>query len=108
MIHGVDQGLTSDSGDDTDRAEAPMPSVADGAPLRVLFVCTANICRSAYAEVAARHLLGASVAVSFSSAGTHGLPAQPLNRDIGEFLPGGSRPRRLREQEGERRAHRRR
>lgn len=59
--------------------------------LRVLFVCTANICRSAYAEVVARSWPGAGAEVEFTSAGTHGLPAQPLNRDIAEFLPPGAR-----------------
>ncbi|MGD9961720.1 hypothetical protein [Nocardioides sp.] len=41
--------------------------------MKVLFVCTANICRSAYAEVTARH--GAAGVLSFSSAGVHGFPA---------------------------------
>ena len=44
--------------------------------MEVLFVCTANICRSAYAEVMARHL--APEGLGFSSAGVHGLPAAPL------------------------------
>jgi protein-tyrosine-phosphatase len=63
-----------------------------GDPIRVLFVCTANICRSAYAEVLARHLLGAGSGVEVASAGTYGLPAQPLNPDIGVFLPAGADP----------------
>jgi protein-tyrosine-phosphatase len=64
--------------------------VSDGASTRVLFVCTANICRSAYAEVLARHLAGPEAGVTFASAGTYGLRAQPLNPDIGEFLPAGA------------------
>jgi protein-tyrosine-phosphatase len=56
----------------------------------VLFVCTANICRSAYAEQLGRHLLrqdlggrGSDVEtpVVFASAGTHGWtdhPVEPL------------------------------
>ncbi len=40
-------------------------------PLNVLFVCTANICRSPYMELTARHLAG-DAAVTFASAGTHG------------------------------------
>ncbi|HET8717507.1 MAG TPA: hypothetical protein VFM50_07115, partial [Nocardioidaceae bacterium] len=59
-------------------------------PLRVLFVCTANICRSAYAEQLARHLLDQSVgrdggaddtandSVAFTSAGTHGWTDHPV------------------------------
>ncbi len=78
MIRSVIEAKDSDPGAEPD------------APLRVLFVCTANICRSAYAEVAARHLAGAAANVTFSSAGTYGLPAQPLNRDIAEFLPPGA------------------
>ena len=59
-------------------------------PITVLFVCTANICRSAYAEVAARHLLGSRTDVVFSSAGTHGYASQPLNAEMAEFLPEGA------------------
>ena len=58
-------------------------TTADGAtssvrePYRVLFVCTANICRSAYADVVAR---GAGVdGVQFSSAGTHALVGQGID-----------------------------
>lgn len=45
--------------------------------MRVLFVCTANICRSAYAEVLARHF--AVPGLEFDSAGVHGLTAEPMN-----------------------------
>jgi sulfate adenylyltransferase len=41
-------------------------------PLSVLFVCTANICRSPFMEITARHLAGDDASVVFSSAGTHG------------------------------------
>jgi sulfate adenylyltransferase len=51
-------------------------------PLRVLFVCTANICRSPFLELYARHRLG-SAAVSFSSAGTHGFVDQPISDEMG-------------------------
>ncbi|MDO5677045.1 MAG: dTDP-4-dehydrorhamnose 3,5-epimerase family protein [Propionibacteriaceae bacterium] len=52
------------------------PASADR-PYRVLFVCTANICRSAYANVmaAAAQIPG----VEFISAGTHGLVGEPLD-----------------------------
>lgn len=47
------------------------------APFRVLFVCTANICRSAYADVVAS---GADFdGVEFSSAGTHALVGQGID-----------------------------
>ena len=65
---------------------------AEQDPIRVLFVCTANICRSAYAEVVARHMAGPGAGVSFASAGTYGLPAQPINPDIAVFLPEGASP----------------
>lgn len=46
----------------------------------VTFVCTANICRSAYAEVTARHRLAEAGAagVSVFSAGTWGLTGRPM------------------------------
>lgn len=62
------------------RASAPSPAVEQARgpePLRVLFVCTANICRSAWLEQAARGL--ASAGIEFSSAGTHGFDAHPMD-----------------------------
>lgn len=57
-------------------------------PLRVLFVCTANICRSPAMELIARDLAGASDVV-FSSAGTHARRRQHMNPDMVESLPAG-------------------
>lgn len=58
----------------------------DNRPIRVLFVCTANICRSAYAEVLARHLLGDDDTVEFTSAGVHGLADHAIDEDIAAEL----------------------
>ena len=46
-------------------------------PLRVLYVCTANICRSAYADVRSRSLVSAD-AIAFASAGVWGFDRAPL------------------------------
>jgi sulfate adenylyltransferase len=48
-------------------------------PIRVLFVCTANICRSPYLELRARQLLGPGSGVEVSSAGTRGFDASPVS-----------------------------
>lgn len=70
-------------------------------PIRLLFVCTANICRSAFAEVLARHLLGGSAAVQVGSAGTHGWRDHPMDEEMAATLtargvdPSGYRSRRL-------------
>jgi sulfate adenylyltransferase len=48
-------------------------------PLRVLFVCTANICRSPYLELRARQLLGPDSGIEVTSAGTHGFDAEPVS-----------------------------
>ena len=53
--------------------------------LKVLFVCTANICRSPFMELAARHVageLGAADAIEFRSAGTHGFTDHPMNPEM--------------------------
>ena len=50
-------------------------------PLKVLFVCTANICRSPFMELTARHLAG-DAAIEFRSAGTHGFPDHPMNPEM--------------------------
>ena len=40
-------------------------------PLKVLYVCTANICSSPFMELLSRHLVGPDGPVTFASAGTH-------------------------------------
>jgi sulfate adenylyltransferase len=52
----------------------------------VLFVCTANICRSAYAEVMARHLLGGRRSVEVASAGVHGFVDHPVEEEMAAQL----------------------
>lgn len=49
--------------------------------MRVLFVCTANICRSAYAEVLARHL---EPGHEFASAGVRGWVDEPMEARMAE------------------------
>ena len=48
-------------------------------PLNVLFVCTANICRSPFMEITARELVGPDAPIEFSSAGTHGFREYPMD-----------------------------
>ena len=54
----------------------------DAGPLKVLFVCTANICRSPYMELATRRLLGDDPSVVVSSAGTQGFDAAPMSNEL--------------------------
>ncbi|HET9419592.1 MAG TPA: adenylyl-sulfate kinase, partial [Nocardioides sp.] len=55
-------------------------------PLNVLFVCTANICRSPYMEITARELAGPDAPIEFSSAGTHGFTEYPMDTVMGGAL----------------------
>ena len=55
-------------------------------PLNVLFVCTANICRSPFMEITARHLAGDDATVQFSSAGTHGFREYAMDEVMAETL----------------------
>lgn len=61
-------------------------SATDSAPLQVLFVCTANICRSPYLELAARRLAGDDASVVFRSAGTHGFRESVMDTEMSELL----------------------
>jgi len=71
-------------------------------PISVIFVCTANICRSPVMELVAREMAGEGASVVFASAGTHGFDAQPLNEDMAVTLTpgigGDFRSRRLTKQ----------
>ena len=56
-------------------------------PLRVLFVCTANICRSAFAEVyASSDVSPASPGLQFRSAGTWGHPRHQIDPPMARQL----------------------
>jgi sulfate adenylyltransferase len=59
--------------------------------LRVLFVCTANICRSPFMELVARDLAGPDARVEFTSAGTHGFH----DRAVDEVMAATLTPRSL-------------
>jgi sulfate adenylyltransferase len=59
--------------------EAAVAQPVPDEPIRVLFVCTANICRSPYLELRARQLLGDDSGVVVSSAGTRGFDASPVS-----------------------------
>jgi sulfate adenylyltransferase len=60
--------------------------VATDDRLHVLFVCTANICRSPFMELTARDLGGPDAAVTFASAGTHGFREHPMDVVMGKAL----------------------
>ena len=53
----------------------------------ILFVCTANICRSAWAEARAAQLLPG---FEIASAGTHALRGEPIDPTMAQTLPGGA------------------
>jgi sulfate adenylyltransferase len=66
--------------------EAPAPGAGSTSePLHVLFVCTANICRSPFMEQTARALAD-KARITFASTGTHGLVSQPMNPEMAATL----------------------
>ena len=54
--------------------------------MKVLFVCTANICRSAYAVRRAEALAEEGSALEFASGGTLGTPGLPMSAEIAAEL----------------------
>ena len=58
-------------------------------PLRVLFVCTANICRSPAMELISRDL-ARDADVVFSSSGTHARDGHRMNAEMTAALPAGA------------------
>ncbi|WP_232676588.1 adenylyl-sulfate kinase [Nocardioides sp. R-C-SC26] len=65
------------------RLETP---ASDAKPFHVLFVCTANICRSPYMELTARASAEPERHVVFASAGTHGMRAHPMDEPMASLL----------------------
>lgn len=61
------------------------PTAAAALPLKVLFVCTANICRSPSMELLSRELIPGG-ALMVSSAGTHGFDREPINPELAAAL----------------------
>lgn len=57
--------------------------------LSVVFVCTANICRSPFLELTARELSGPESTLSFSSAGTMGFSGKPMDEAMASNLASG-------------------
>lgn len=55
-------------------------------PITVLYVCTANICRSLYADGRTRQILAGADDLVVASAGTHGFVDQPLDTDMRDQL----------------------
>ena len=58
-------------------------------PFRVLFVCTANICRSSTAELMARAAVPGDTDLVFESAGTHGYTDAAVETVMAAALPAG-------------------
>jgi protein-tyrosine phosphatase len=57
-----------------------------GAPLRVLAVCTGNVCRSPAAELLLRAGLGTSAAIEVASAGLGALAGEPVAAPMARLL----------------------
>jgi protein-tyrosine phosphatase len=54
--------------------------------VRLLFVCTGNLCRSPFAERRTRHLLGADSSCTTESAGTHAVVGEPMDERAAQVL----------------------
>jgi sulfate adenylyltransferase len=75
----VAAGFVGAVGDEPEAGAPEAEPDGDQGPVRVLFVCTANICRSPYLELRARQLLGDDSGIEVSSAGTHGFDDSPVS-----------------------------
>jgi sulfate adenylyltransferase len=82
---------------ETPAAQPPTPTTSESGaaagdhakherPLRVLFVCTANICRSPFMELSSRHLVGPDAHITFASSGTHGAAGGEMSPDMAATL----------------------
>jgi len=60
--------------------------ISGSVPLRILYVCTANICRSPFMELLSRHLAGPDGSVTFASAGTRGFDASEMDPTMAATL----------------------
>ena len=60
------------------RKDAGVSEGDQGDCMRIMFVCTGNVCRSPMAELLLRHYLRGS-SIDVCSAGTRGLPGYPID-----------------------------
>ena len=67
-------------------ADQTPPAAVVPQPLRVLFVCTANIARSPYAEHRAAQLLADYPMIHLASAGIPGYPGRPMDTGMATIL----------------------
>jgi sulfate adenylyltransferase len=80
----VEEGAQRPSRDQVTDAGTQPPATK---PFRVLFVCTANICRSASLEALARRAAPGDTDLVFSSAGTHGWTDHAVEDAMRAALP---------------------
>ncbi|WP_206051914.1 adenylyl-sulfate kinase [Nocardioides ferulae] len=73
-------------GDSPALEPVPVPVHSTADPLHVLFVCTANICRSPFMEHRARQLAGPGAHLEFASAGTHGFRDHAMDDVMAQAL----------------------
>jgi sulfate adenylyltransferase len=81
----TDPEVSTSSTTEVETGEEITPE-ADSDRLHILFVCTANICRSPFMELTARDLAGPGATVTFASAGTHGFREHPMDVVMGKAL----------------------
>lgn len=77
----------------TEAVRAPAAVSDPKGPLKVLFVCTANICRSPFMELTAKAL---APDLDISSAGTHGFTAKRMESEMAAVLGEGIDPSQFR------------
>jgi sulfate adenylyltransferase len=87
-VRGAPASLETTAPDDLSTSETDEDPPPPDDRLHVLFVCTANICRSPFMELTARDLAGPDATITFASAGTHGFREHPMDVVMGKALQG--------------------
>ncbi len=83
---GVEEVAQQPSRNPDDVAQQDVERMTEPPSLNVLFVCTANICRSPYMELSARAATAEDGSVVFRSAGTHGFREHGMDAVMAEAM----------------------